>query len=87
MEQEQDEHGRLFSPTVPPLERFDRYFDYVHDIWQTSRKVRFHPWMPMLSIGSEVSTQDQGVRAIVERIWDRKIKFSSPLSGRPMRKD
>jgi len=21
----------LFSPTVPPLERFDRYFDYVHD--------------------------------------------------------
>ncbi len=20
----------LFSPTVPPLERFDRYFDYVH---------------------------------------------------------
>jgi TetR/AcrR family transcriptional repressor of nem operon len=29
----------------------------------------------MLSIGSEVSTQDQGVRAIVERIWDRKIKY------------
>jgi len=21
----------LFSPTTPPLERFDRYFDYVHD--------------------------------------------------------
>jgi len=21
----------LFSPTVPPLERFDRYFDRVHD--------------------------------------------------------
>src|SRR6266702_562315 len=21
----------LFSPTIPPLERFDRYFDYVHD--------------------------------------------------------
>jgi len=29
----------------------------------------------MLSIGSEVSTQDQGVRATVERIWDRKIKY------------
>src|SRR3977135_533236 len=22
---------RIFSPTIPPLERFDRYFDYVHD--------------------------------------------------------
>src|SRR3977135_3759090 len=21
----------IFSPTVPPLERFERYFDYVHD--------------------------------------------------------
>src|SRR5207248_9329261 len=21
----------LFSATIPPLERFDRYFDYVHD--------------------------------------------------------
>ena len=21
----------LFSPATPPLERFDRYFDYVHD--------------------------------------------------------
>ena len=29
----------------------------------------------MLSIGSEVSTQDQGVRTTVERIWDRKIKY------------
>src|ERR1044071_2164660 len=22
---------QLFSPPVPPLERFERYFDYVHD--------------------------------------------------------
>ena len=21
----------LFSPTIPPLDRFDHYFDYVHD--------------------------------------------------------
>src|ERR1700682_1851517 len=24
------EMDNLFSPTVPPLERLDRYFDYVH---------------------------------------------------------
>jgi TetR/AcrR family transcriptional repressor of nem operon len=65
----------LFSPTVPPLERFDRYFDYVHDRLAELQKSAVHPWMPYLSIGSEVSTQDQGVRATVDRIWDRKIKY------------
>jgi TetR/AcrR family transcriptional repressor of nem operon len=25
------EMDSIFSPTVPPLERFDRYFDFVHD--------------------------------------------------------
>src|SRR5260370_25188020 len=29
---------------------------------------------PMLSSGSEVSSQGQGVRRAVERLWDRKIK-------------
>ncbi|PYI92988.1 MAG: hypothetical protein DMF03_01590 [Verrucomicrobia bacterium] len=28
-----------------------------------------------MSIGSEVSTHDQSVRATVDRIWDRKIKY------------
>ncbi|HKS30986.1 MAG TPA: TetR/AcrR family transcriptional regulator, partial [Chthoniobacterales bacterium] len=25
------EMDSIFSPTVPPLERFDRYFEFVHD--------------------------------------------------------
>ncbi|PYJ41819.1 MAG: TetR/AcrR family transcriptional regulator [Verrucomicrobia bacterium] len=61
----------LFSPTVPPLERFDRYFDHV----QLQEACGSILGCPMLSIGSEVSTQDPGVRATVERIWDRKIKY------------
>ena len=66
----------LFSPTVPPLDRFDRYFDYVHDrLTERQKTCGSILGCPILSIGSEVSTQDQGVRAIVDRIWARKIKY------------
>ena len=66
----------LFSPTVPPLERFDRYFDYVHDrLAERQKTCGSILGCPILSIGSEVSTQDQGVRDTVDRIWDRKISY------------
>src|SRR5947208_17111687 len=66
----------LFSPTTPPLERLDRYFDYVHDrLAELQEKCGSILPCPLLSIGSEVSTQDQSVRAAVDRIWDRKIKY------------
>src|SRR6201981_1975529 len=66
----------LFSPTVPPLERFDRYFDYVHArLAELQEACGSILGCPLLSIGSEVSTQDEGVRATVDRIWDRKIKY------------
>jgi TetR/AcrR family transcriptional repressor of nem operon len=68
--------GALFSPTVPPLERFDRYFDRVHDRLAELKEACGSIFgCPLLSIGSEVSTQDEGVRATVDRIWDRKIKY------------
>src|SRR5712692_10333292 len=66
----------LFSPTIPPLERFDRYFDHVHGrLAELQKECGSILGCPLLSIGSEVSTQDQGVRAAVDRIWDRKIKY------------
>src|SRR6478672_13337739 len=66
----------IFSPTVPPLERLDRYFDFVHDrLAELQKKCGSILGCPLLSIGSEVSTQDHGVRATVERIWDRKLKY------------
>jgi TetR/AcrR family transcriptional regulator, transcriptional repressor for nem operon len=66
----------LFSPTVPPLERFDRYFDYVHDrLAERQKTCGSILGCPILSIGSEVSTQDQGVRDTVDWIWDRKISY------------
>ena len=66
----------LFSPTVPPLERFDRYFEYVHDhLAELQRACGSILGCPLLTIGSEVGTQDEAVRETVDRIWDRKIKY------------
>ena len=66
----------LFSPTVPPLERFDHYFDYVHDrLAERQKTCGSILGCPILSIGSEVSTQDKVVRDTVDRIFDRKIKY------------
>src|ERR1700732_262471 len=66
----------IFSATVPPLDRFERYFDYVHDgLAEVQRKCGSILGCPLLSIGSEVSTQDQVVRDTVDRILDRKINY------------
>jgi len=66
----------LFSPTISPLERFDRYFDHVHDrLAGLQRECGSILGCPLLSIGSEVSTQDKVVRDTVDRIFDRKIKY------------
>src|SRR5437660_3453324 len=54
------EMDAIFSPTVPPLERLERYFDFVHDRLATvHQKCGNVLGCPLLSIGGEVSTQDQ----------------------------
>jgi len=70
------EMDSIFSPTVPPLERFERYFDFVHDrLAELHKKCGSILGCPLLSVGSEVSTQDQVVRNTVDRILDRKISY------------
>ena len=66
----------IFSATVPPLERLERYFDYVHDrLAQIQTKCGSILGCPLLSIGSEVSTQDKMLRGKVQEILDRKIRY------------
>src|SRR5437588_1353955 len=70
------EMDSIFSPTVPPLERFERYFDFVHDrLAELQKKCGSILGCPLLSVGSEVSTQDQVVRNAVDRIMDRKVNY------------
>jgi len=66
----------MFSPTVPPLERFDRYFDFVHDrLAEVQEKCGSILGCPFINVGSEVSTQDQIVRETIDRIMDRKMNY------------
>jgi TetR/AcrR family transcriptional repressor of nem operon len=67
---------KMFSSTVPPLERFNRYFEYVHDrLAELQKTCGSILGCPLLTIGSEVGTQDQVVRATVDRILDSKISY------------
>jgi TetR/AcrR family transcriptional regulator, transcriptional repressor for nem operon len=70
------EMDSIFSPTVPPLERFDRYFDFVSDrLGEIQKKCGSILGCPFISVGSEVSTQDQIVRQAIDRIMDRKLTY------------
>ena len=70
------EMDSMFSPTVPPLERLDRYFDFVyHRLAQLQKKCGSILGCPFVSVGSEISTQDQIVREAIDRIMDRKLQF------------
>jgi len=70
------EMDSIFSPTVLPLERFDRYFDFVYErLIEVQKRCGAILGCPFVSVGSEVSTQDQIVREAIDRIMDRKLQF------------
>jgi len=70
------EMDAIFSPTVPPLDRFDRYFDFVCDrLMEVRERCGAILGCPFVSVGSEVSTQDQVVREAIDRIMDRKLTY------------
>src|SRR3981189_1300465 len=59
-EKRRSDMDRIFSPTVPPLERFDRYFDYVHDrLVEIPKKCGSILGLPLFSIGSGGDTHDR----------------------------
>ena len=65
-----------FSPTVAPIERFERFFDAMHDgLAARQRQCGSILGCPMMAIGSEISTQDQLVRGTIDRILDQKMNY------------
>src|ERR1700745_3953422 len=70
------EMDSIFPRKIPPLGRFDRYFDFVYDrLGEIQKKCGSILGCPFISVGSEVSTQDQIVREAIDRIMDRKLKY------------
>jgi len=66
----------MFSPQAPPLERLRNYLDYVVER-QTAAHAKCGCVLgcPLLSLGCEVSTQDPVIRAKVQEMLGRQLRY------------
>lgn len=70
------EMDTLFSPTVPPLERLENYFDLVYRrLLEVRKKCGSVLGCPLFTVGSEVSTQDPELRDKVQELLNRQIRY------------
>jgi TetR/AcrR family transcriptional repressor of nem operon len=67
---------RVFSPTVPPLERLKNYCELGYNIQaEIQAKLGRVLGCPLFSMGSEVSTQECRLQKTIESILDYKLKY------------
>lgn len=66
----------IFSATVPPLERLRRYCEYSYR-FQTEIKAKYNRVLgcPQLSLGAEVSTQEDRLQKKIQDILHQKQKY------------
>src|SRR5438046_4350170 len=66
----------LFSPTIPPLERLRRYFDYGSRVQaEIKAKCGCVLGCPLFALGSEVSTQEHRLQKKIQEILEYKRKY------------
>ncbi len=66
----------IFSPTVPPIERFERYFKRALDKQTALRnKTGSVLGCALFTLGAEISTLDDAIRAKVEEILGEHVKY------------
>ena len=66
----------IFSPTVPPLQRFADFFDFViQRQGQLREQYGSVLGCPLCSVGSEVSTRETGIRDKTLEIMDCYVKY------------
>jgi TetR/AcrR family transcriptional repressor of nem operon len=66
----------IFSADRPPIERFEGYADYFTEGQMAKyAKVGKMCGCPFCSIGSELATQDQAVRAKAQEFSERVIRY------------
>jgi len=74
--QKQPEMDRLFSPQVPPLERLSGLCGYVYQAQKEKAEKYGHVCgCPYASIGAEIATQDDRIRAKAQELMERSIKY------------
>lgn len=66
----------IFSCTVPPLERLQKYCDYNHRFQAKIRDQYGHVLgCPLFSVGSEISTQEQHLQEKIQEILEYKRRY------------
>jgi TetR/AcrR family transcriptional regulator, transcriptional repressor for nem operon len=75
-QQKREEMDALFSPTIPPLERIRKHCELCHQ-HQVELKNKFGHVLgcPLFTLGSEICTQDQTLRAKIQQILDGYSKY------------
>lgn len=66
----------IFSPTIPPLERLESYFDFsVQKQTELQKDCGCVLGCPLFTIGSEICTQEKEIREKVEVLMDRYVSY------------
>lgn len=66
----------IFAPQVPPLERFQRYAQTILESQESCRARSGHVCgCPLSSLGSEIGTLDEMIRAKIAGIFDHHRRF------------
>jgi TetR/AcrR family transcriptional repressor of nem operon len=66
----------IFSPTVPPLDRLKKYFDFGYE-FQREIKLKHGKVLgcPQVTLGSEVCTQEDVLQKKIQVIMEQKRKY------------
>jgi len=66
----------LFSPTIPPLKRLENYCEFNYQFQkELQSKCGCVLGCPLFSLGSEVSTQEAGLKKKIESILEYKKRY------------
>jgi TetR/AcrR family transcriptional repressor of nem operon len=66
----------IFSPSVPPLERFRKYCEYGYRIQtEIKNKCGCAPGCPLFTLGAEISTEEQRLQKKVQEMLELKRKY------------
>jgi len=72
----QSNYDRIFSPLVPPLERLENYCEHVYERQREKhQKTGCVLGCPFASLGAELSTQDEKIRAKSMEMFERLCKY------------
>jgi TetR/AcrR family transcriptional repressor of nem operon len=67
---------RLFSPQTPPLERLQKFCQYIYEGQKAKAEKYGHVCgCPYASVGSEIATQDEKIRGRVQQLMCYNLKY------------